>query len=245
MSITSLTAPQRRVVGVLIEKSLTTPSNYPLSLNAVTTGCNQKSNRDPVVEYVEEETDRILEELKGLGLMTVVYPASGRVEKYRQELSSLLDLDGQEMAVLAELLLRGAQSVGELRTRASRMKGIADLNELDRVLGQLAGRDHPLVVRLTPEGVKRGVRYTHNLYEAGELERVRQGEPAPAAEAAPAAPVSSGAGLAADGAPAAPAPASRGVSGGGGAKVDALERQIKELTERLEIVEGRLGIDVD
>ncbi|MCA8959198.1 MAG: YceH family protein [Planctomycetes bacterium] len=232
MSLTSLTAPQRRVIGVLIEKSLTTPQSYPLSLNAVTTGCNQKSNRDPVIEYVEEEVDTFLEELKKLHLITVVYPASGRVEKYRQEFSSMLDLDGKEMAVMGELLLRGAQSVGELRTRASRMKAIESLPELESVLDRLEAREHPLVVRLTPHGVKRGVRYTHNLYPPAELERVKAAEPevsdvavgpSPSRPAAPAAVVAS-------------AP---------NATISALEREIRELRERLEIVEGRLGIVAD
>jgi len=232
MSLTMLTAPQRRVIGVLLEKSLTTPQNYPLSLNAVTTGCNQKSNRDPMVEYVEEETDRFLEELKGLQLVTVVYPASGRVEKYRQELSSLLDLDGQEMAVLGELLLRGSQAVGELRSRASRMKPIEGLAELDAVLGRLAAREHPLVRRLTAEGVKRGARYTHNLYSPDELDAVLAAESS-VASIAPSVQTPG---------PAAVAPASVSATGGGTARVESLLKEIRELRERVEIVEGRLGI---
>ncbi len=243
MTITSLTAPQRRVIGVLIEKSLTTPQNYPLSLNSVTTGSNQKSNRYPMVEYVEEEVSVFLEELKGLGLLTVVYPASGRVEKFRQELSAVLELDGQEMAVLAELLLRGAQAVGELRSRAARMKAIPTLGDLEAVLDRLAGREHPLVRRLTPAGVKRGARFTHNLYTPDELERVLAAEPtmdaapehsyAPTRSPAPSATPS----------PSAAAPVAS--SPGGGAKVEALMKEIRDLRERLEVVEGRLGITSD
>lgn len=220
--LTSLTASQRRVLGVLIEKALTTPQNYPLTLNALVTGCNQKSNRYPTVEYVDVEVDQFLEELKTLRLITVVYPASGRAEKYRQEFSGLLELDGQELAVMGELLLRGAQAVGELRSRASRMKAIPTLGDLEQVLDRLSARPHPLVVRLTPAGVKRGVRYCHNMYSPSELEKVRDSEPDPAS-----APATS------------PAPVRASPTSGNRdllAKIDALEA-------RLARVEGRLGIE--
>lgn len=219
--LTSLTAGQRRVLGVLIEKALTTPQNYPLSLNAVVTGCNQKSNRYPVVEWVDEEVDGYLEELKKLRLVTVVFPASGRTEKYRQEFGRLLELDGQQLAVMGELLLRGPQAVGELRGRAARMKPIPTLDDLDRVLGSLASRPQPLVVRLTPPGVKRGVRYCHNLYTEKELERIRESEPEP--------------GAASEGGGSAPSRSSAPSSG--------LEARIAALEARLAVVEGRLGIE--
>ncbi len=186
--LTSLTAPQRRVLGVLIEKSLTTPQYYPLTLNALVTGCNQKSNRDPVVEYTEVEVDEFLSELQKLTLITVVYPAGGRSEKYRHELTQLLNLDGQELAVLGELLLRGAQSIGDLRSRASRMKKIASLDDLEAVLNRLREREYPLVIRLSPEGMRRGVRYCHNLYSEEELSRLREREASDAVAETPARP---------------------------------------------------------
>lgn len=184
-----LNAMERRVLGVLIEKALTTPNQYPLSLNAIVTGSNQKSNRDPLVSYMDEPIFDCLEVLRKKQLITSVFPAGGRTEKYRQELTDNLELTGPEKAVIGELLLRGAQSLGELRQRASRMVRIEGLSELDEVLRGLMEREFPLVVRLTAPGIKRGVRVTHNLYSPGELDRVRSAEPeeveAPAAAAAP------------------------------------------------------------
>jgi len=214
-----LSPAQRRVIGVLIEKSLTTPQNYPLTLNSVVTACNQKSNRDPLVEWVEEEVDQFLEELKSMGLVTVVYPASGRSEKYRQEFTTRLELAGPEMAVVAELLLRGAQSLGDLRSRANRMKKIPTLGELEQGLENLKARAHPLVVRLTPEGVSRGVRVTHNLYTDREMEQVLAQE----AEV-----------------PSRRAAAPRAVGGG---KMDAIVAELAEVKTRLERIEQQLGLE--
>jgi len=155
---------ERRVIGVLIEKSLTTPSAYPLTLNALVTGSNQKSNRDPQVEFVEEEVEEILGRLQRRGLASEHYGAGGRTARWRQEFTYELELDGPRMAVVGELLLRGPQTLGELRTRASRMKKIPDLAALDEIVRQLSSTDPPRMVRLSPEGRKRGVRYTHGFY---------------------------------------------------------------------------------
>ncbi|MDG2083330.1 MAG: DUF480 domain-containing protein [Planctomycetota bacterium] len=158
-----LDAQEQRVIGVLIEKSLATPQYYPLTLNQVVTACNQKSNRDPVVSMMEDEVDAILSRLARRAMTTQVFVSGSRAGKWRQELTSELELDGPSMAVLAELLLRGAQTVGELRTRASRMKAIADMGELNRVLEGLAQHQPPLARRLTPPGIQRGVRWGHLL----------------------------------------------------------------------------------
>ena len=163
-----LSAIDRRVLGVLAEKAKTTPDIYPMSLNAICTGCNQKNNRAPLMQLepgdVEESLDR-LRELKAVGLVE----GYGRVAKYRHYLYEWLGVDKVEMAVMTELLLRGDQTVGELRGRAARMEPIADLSALRPVLDSLKSKG--LVVSLTPEG--RGHAVTHALYKPRELEAIR------------------------------------------------------------------------
>ncbi len=174
-----LNAAEQRVMGVLIEKSLATPQYYPLTLNQVVTACNQKSNRDPVMSLMEDEVEGVLNTLANRGLATQVFASGSRTGKYRQELTGMLELNGQEMAVLAEFLLRGAQTVGELRTRASRMKAIPDMAALNEVLQGLAGKDQPLARRLTPPGIQRGVRWGHLLQDASMLDAVVESSPEP------------------------------------------------------------------
>ncbi|MGE3166437.1 MAG: YceH family protein [Planctomycetota bacterium] len=167
---------ERRLLGVLIEKALTTPNQYPLSLNGLVVGANQKSNRDPVVHYDEDQVYDCLERLKARGLVSLIYPGGSRVEKFKQELTSELDLNGAQKAVIGELLLRGAQTTGELRTRASRMCRLDDMEALQQTLDQLTSRQPPLVIRLSPPEVRRGVRVTHGFYPADELATVRRAE---------------------------------------------------------------------
>jgi len=162
-----LPARARRVLGVLIEKAKTTPDVYPLTLNALTTGCNQKSNRDPLMELEPDDVEECLEELRALGAVVEV-AGSGRVSKYRHLLYDWLGVDKVELAVVGELLLRGAQTVGELRGRAARMEPIAGLNELRPIVQSLIRKR--LVLELTPEG--RGQMVSHNLYPPDELERI-------------------------------------------------------------------------
>jgi uncharacterized protein YceH (UPF0502 family) len=168
----------RRVAGVLIEKAKTTPEQYPMTVNGLVNGCNQKNNRDPQMQL--EEAD-ILESLDGLkGMKAVVeVQGSGRVPKFRHLMYEWLGVDKVELAVMAELLLRGAQTEGELRGRAARMEPIADLAALRTVLDSL--RAKRLVMDITPPG--RGQIISHALYEPEELERLRNrhhGTPAPA-----------------------------------------------------------------
>ncbi|MCI0651972.1 MAG: YceH family protein [Planctomycetes bacterium] len=177
-----LDAGERRVLGVLIEKGLTTPQYYPMTVNAIVAAANQKNNRDPIVEMVEDDVRDILERLKARGLVTEVFPAGSRSEKWRQELSARLALDGEEMAVVGELLLRGAQTLGELRARASRMKPLETQEALQAVFDRLLARDPPLVLRLSEEGVRRGIRVTHGL--SSEAEAARQESPGSSAAAA-------------------------------------------------------------
>lgn len=164
-----LGSAERRVLGVLVEKAKTTPENYPLSLNAIRTGANQKNNRSPLTQYEEEHVEEALESLRKVGAVSVIQ-GSGRVDKYRHLAYEWLGVDKVELAVMAELLLRGAQTVGELRGRAARMEPIKDLGELRPVLDSLALKG--LVIYLTPPG--RGAMVTHALYREQELEKVRR-----------------------------------------------------------------------
>ena len=131
-----------RVLGCLIEKELTTPEYYPLTLNALTNACNQKSNRDPVLNLEEVEVVRALDSLK-FKQLALLSAEGGRVPKYRHTLIEKLRLDPPELAVLAELLLRGPQTVGELRTRGERMHPFPDLASVEDVLGELMARTPP------------------------------------------------------------------------------------------------------
>ena len=164
----SLVAADRRVVGVLVEKAKTTPEAYPLSVNALRSGCNQKSNRSPLMEMEVEDIEESLERLRALGA-TVEVQSGSRVARFRHRLYDWLGVDKVELAVMAELLLRGAQTEGELRGRAARMEPIADLGALRPVLNSL--KEKGLVVALSPEG--RGHTITHALYEPRELDKLR------------------------------------------------------------------------
>ena len=162
---------ERRVLGVLVEKAKTTPGSYPLTLNGLTTGCNQKSNRDPVLELDSDDVEDALESLRAKKAVAEVH-GDGRAVKYRHHMKDWLGVDGTELAVMAELLLRGAQTVGELRGRAARMcKGqLPDMGTLRPVLQSLVAKK--LVVELTPAG--RGQFVTHGLYSESELARVKR-----------------------------------------------------------------------
>jgi uncharacterized protein YceH (UPF0502 family) len=163
-----LNSRQRRVVGVLIEKAKTTPDAYPLTLNALTNGCNQKSNRSPQMNLTPGDVEQTVDELREVGAVLEVQ-GSGRVPKYRHQMYEWLGVDKVELAVMAELLLRGEQTVGELRSRASRMEPIAGLAELKPLLDSLM--EKKLVISLTNEG--RGQIVTHGLYKDRELEALK------------------------------------------------------------------------
>jgi uncharacterized protein YceH (UPF0502 family) len=171
-AVPALNARERRVLGVLVEKQKTTPEYYPMTIAAIVTACNQKSNRDPVTNYDADDVEEILDGLRKRGA-AVILEGSGRVPKWKHTLYDWLELKGRaaEMAVLAELLLRGPQTEGDLRGRAGRMDEIPDLSTLQTLLQYLSGRG--LVVTLSPPGQKRGVVVTHGLYPPEELERIR------------------------------------------------------------------------
>jgi len=171
---------EARVLGVLIEKEMTVPDQYPLSLNATTAGCNQKSNRHPVLSLSESEVQTQLDKLVVLGLVGRVQPASSRVERYRHNAKERLDLGPRAVAILAELLMRGPQSRGELRTRAARMVPIDTQEVLNESLAPLIERG--FVEILPPPPGSRAERVVQKLSpDAHPLD-------APSALAAPASP---------------------------------------------------------
>lgn len=159
---------ERRVAGVLAEKAKTTPENYPLSLNAIVNGANQKSNRFPQMQLDEDQASNALDTLRHAGAVALIQ-GDGRVEKFRHLLYDWLGVDKAELAVMTELLLRGAQTVGELRGRAARMEKISDMGELMPIVDSL--RQKNLLIYLSPPG--RGAVVTHNLYQPQELAKVK------------------------------------------------------------------------
>lgn len=159
---------ERRVLGVLVEKAKTTPDTYPLSINALLTGCNQKSNRDPILNLSDLEIEDTLARCQKKGLAIKI--TGGRVVRWKHNLYDAWHVDKVDLAVLGELLLRGPQTEGELRSRASRMEPIDDLEALRHVLRPLVERK--LVVYLTPEE-RRGAMLTHGFHDPQELERLR------------------------------------------------------------------------
>ncbi|MFO0958702.1 MAG: DUF480 domain-containing protein [Isosphaeraceae bacterium] len=167
-----LSPPERRVLGGLSEKQKTTPEYYPMSSQGIATACNQKSNRDPITNYDAEDVEAVLQGLRKRGAAILV-EGSGRVTKWKHNLYEWLDLrhKPEEMAILAELMLRGAQTEGELRGRASRMDPIPDLATLQAKLEFLETKGY--VIYLSPRGQKRGVVVTHGFYPPNELERVK------------------------------------------------------------------------
>lgn len=161
-----LTAIEARVIGCLLEKQVTTPEQYPLSINGVVTACNQKTNREPVMNLSEQEVQQVLDELVKRHYLRTVSGFGNRVTKYEQRFCNSefgdLKLSPAEVALIATLLLRGPQTPGELRGRAERMHRFADMAEVENALEQLASRDDgPYVVRLPREPGKRESRYMH------------------------------------------------------------------------------------
>lgn len=163
-----LNANEARVIGCLIEKAITTPDQYPLSVNALTNACNQKSNREPMMNLHERDVQETVNGLVGKHLVLERSGFGSRVPKYQHRFCNTgfgtLEFTALETAMLCELLLRGPQTPGELRTRAARMADNADLNDVDASLERLSQReDGPFVVRLAREPGRRDARYAHLL----------------------------------------------------------------------------------
>ena len=161
-----LTPHETRVIGCLIEKELTTPEQYPLSLNALINACNQKSNRDPVLELNDAEVQRVVDGLIKKSHVSENSGFSSRVPKYQHRFCNstygILKFSPPELGIICELFLRGPQTPGELRSHASRLHRFSDVGEVEAILSQLAQReDGPFVVRLQREPGKRESRYAH------------------------------------------------------------------------------------
>lgn len=211
-----LSATEARVIGCLLEKQVTTPEQYPLSVNAVTMACNQKTNREPVMNLGEHEVQDILDELVKRHYLRTVSGFGNRVTKYEQRFCNSefgdLKLSTAEVAVITTLLLRGAQTPGELRTRASRMHEFADMQEVEQTLDGLATReDGPYVVRLAREPGKRESRYMHLFSGEVDTSTVLADSAAPAAHDSLA------------------------------ARVEALEEEVAGLKQRLDALLAHLG----
>jgi uncharacterized protein YceH (UPF0502 family) len=167
---------ERRVIGALVEKALTTPDHYPLTQNALVNACNQKSCRMPVTSFGEELVLDTLDALRGKGLCSIMQTVGSRTDRWKHLFREVIPLSGPELAVVIELILRGPQTDGELRQNSKRMVRVESMEALREVLEGLMNREDSLVVRLSPQHRKRGVRYAHTFYAADELERLRQQE---------------------------------------------------------------------
>lgn len=163
-----------RVLGSLIEKEITTPEYYPLSLNALINACNQKSNRDPVVFYDEDAVLTALDTLRHKGLVTTISGAGSRVVKYAHRFSERLNLGRRETAILCELMLRGAQTVGEIRNRTERLHRFDDLPEVESLLGRM----EQWVVKLPRRPGEKEGRFVHLLSGPVNVEEFAEAAPA-------------------------------------------------------------------
>ncbi len=164
MEFPFLTAEEVRVLGALVEKAITTPDNYPLSLNALTNACNQLSNRDPVVLYGEATVRSAVETLRDRKLGFVFDGADSRVLKYGQKFAETLALSPAEVAVMCVLMLRGPQTIGEIRGRTGRIHNFSGLEEVETTLSALAARpEHPLISKLPRQPGCKESRYAHLL----------------------------------------------------------------------------------
>jgi uncharacterized protein YceH (UPF0502 family) len=206
----NLSASETRVLGCMLEKQLTTPDIYPLTLNSLRLACNQSTNRDPVVDYDDEILRDALHRLERRGYTRLASGRGSRAPKYRHLLAEALPMEGDEHAVLCVLLLRGPQTPGELKQRAERMHGFADLEAVNDALGRLIARE--LVIRLERRPGQKEERYEHLL--SVDLDESSGTDAIPAS--APASPI---------------APASQ--SNGGGSIAQAPTAPLSDLEERV------------
>lgn len=211
-----LTPTEARVLGVLIEKATTTPEQYPLSINALVNGSNQKNNRDPVTSFTEDEVFDAVESLRGKQLVVRVDTVGSRVSKYRHVAGEVLRCRGGEMAVLAELLLRGPQTLGELRGRASRMSPLPTLEDARTMIRALMEHTEPLVKEIPPLPGSRAERFVQLL--APDAHRIDSFSEAAVVAAAVTSASGSGGG------------GGGGGAGGGGALADRVKRLEDEVS---------------
>ncbi len=187
MPLKPLSPEQIRVIGCLIEKSLTTPELYPLSLNALTNACNQKSNRDPVVDFAEAQVQDVAEGLVSAGLVSAQTGFGSRVAKYKHRFCntefSELQMSDQEVGIVAVLFLRGPQTPGELRTRTNRLCEFESLGQVESTLARM--QDKGWVMRLEREPGKREARYAHLFTEPSAAETPAETTPSAAPSESP------------------------------------------------------------
>ncbi len=221
---------EARVIGCLLEKEVTTPEQYPLSLNALRGAVNQKSNRDPVMSLDERQVQALVDGLRKKHLVSDRSGFSGgRVTKYKHRFCNTefgsFKLDAQELGIVCLLLLRGPQTPGELRSRSGRLCEFSDVEETERVLaGLIAREDGPLVVKLAREPGRRESRYAH-LFETGAVPQPREAPPAPPPATA---------------APAAAAPVTDHAQ-----RLAALEREVSELRQAVDRLESAMRTESD
>jgi uncharacterized protein YceH (UPF0502 family) len=226
--VLDLTAEEIRVLGCLVEKQATTPDNYPLSSNALMAACNQSTSRDPIVDYSERIIDATMLSLRDRGLARTVRGDGQRVHKHRHVLDEAWSLQGASLAVLTVLMLRGAQTVAELRTRTERYAGVSSNDDIDTTLRRLAEREPPLVELLPRRPGEREARWIHLVGEVAAQDRPYDG----------------------DGGSGAPRRASsdRGPRVGAAEaleRVETLEAQLAQVTAKLEALTARFDALVD
>src|ERR1700741_446680 len=177
---TILSDIETRVLGALIEKQVTTPEYYPLTLNALTLACNQKNNRNPVTSYSENQVADALESLREKNLAYVFYGSTSRVPKYKHVMPEVMHLSHPEMALMCVLMLRGAQTLGELRGNAGRLHEFSSLEEVEETLNKLINRDpDPLVARLPRQPGQKEGRFAHLLNGEIDIQALEQAPPSP------------------------------------------------------------------
>jgi uncharacterized protein len=174
-----LNATEQRVLGCLVEKQMSTPDYYPLTLNALVNACNQSTNREPVLALEEAPVMEALDGLRDRQVVWFVDAAGSRVQKYEHRIVETLGLAMQEAAILGELLLRGPQTPGELRSRCTRMYAFQDLQEVEAALGVMLEAEPPLVMRLARQPGTKETRYAHLLGDLPETPITVPGTPAP------------------------------------------------------------------
>lgn len=169
-----LTPNEVRVLGSLIEKQITTPEYYPLTLNSLTAACNQKNNRNPVTSLAESEVDDALFSLRDKNLAYVFHGSTSRVPKYKHVAPEILQLSPPELAAMCVLMLSGPQTVGEIRTRGTRLYEFAGLEEVDEILRGLSAREEPLVIRLPRQSGQKDARFVHLLSGQPDIEHLAE-----------------------------------------------------------------------
>lgn len=163
---------EARILGSLVEKQLTTPEYYPLTMHALIAACNQKTNREPVVSYDEDIVTQALDELREKNLVYLFYGSTSRVVKYKHMLPNVYELEQPELAAICVMMLRGPQTLGELRGRTDRLYAFSGLGEVQETLDGLIRREEPLIVKLERQPGQKEARFAHLLSGEIDVERL-------------------------------------------------------------------------